>query len=147
MKCERCGKNEGEYLCSVCNRVVCESCKVKDSGKIYCLDHVSKKELVQKETKPSEPMSLKIIKELIYTDIILLIGIVVIFAISNFFIHGLLIQIAQQASEAFPQLSFVFALLIYFESTSMYAIITLVIILIILAVTMRNIKKRRDKNI
>jgi len=143
MECKRCGKNEGEYLCSVCNRVVCSDCKVIEGGKVYCLDHVPKKELVQQETKPK---SFKTLKKLIYTDIILLIGVIIIFIISNFYISNLLASIGRTVSEAIPQLSSVFVILSYFGSMTLYLIITLFIILILLIIALM-VKKRRYKNI
>ena len=140
MKCQRCKKNEGEYLCSVCNRVVCEDCKVVDNKKIYCLGH-SPIQIPKKE-----PIILKIFKELIYSVLILLIGIIIIFVISNYFIAGLLSSIAEQVSDVFPALDFIFVLLTYFETAGLYAIITLLIILIILIIAYK-IKKSRYKNI
>lgn len=143
MKCQRCEKNEGEYLCSVCNRVVCSDCKVIDAGKVYCSDHAPKKELTQQKTKPK---SFKTLKRLIYTDLILLIGVIIIFIISNFYISNLLSSLGRTVSEALPQLSPLFALLGYFGSTSLHLIITLLIILILLIIVLI-VKKRRYKNI
>ncbi len=140
MKCQRCGKKEGEYLCSVCNRVVCEDCRVVENKKIYCLDHSPIK------IPKKEPIILKILKELIYTVLMLLIGIIIIFAISNYFIADLLTSIAEQASDIFPELGFIFVLLTYFETAGLYAIITLLIILIILIIVFK-VKKSRYKNI
>jgi len=145
MKCERCGKKEGEYLCSVCNRIICSDCKLIDKGKVYCLDHAPK-EVTQAAQKETKPKSFRILKELILTVLILLIGIVIIYYISNFYIAGLLSSVAEQASEIFPELEFVFVLLTYFESAGLYAIITLLIILIALIIVLR-LKKRRYKNI
>ena len=142
MKCERCGKNEGEYLCSACNRVVCIDCKVIDEGKVYCLDHAPKK-IVQKETKPK---SFKTLKELIYADLILLIGVIIIFFISNSLISNFLASIEETVFEYLPMISPLFLLLGFFGSTSMYLIITLLIILILLIIVFI-IKKRRYKNI
>lgn len=142
MQCQRCGKGEGEYLCSVCNRVVCENCKFIDSGKVYCLDHTPRKGLVQE----SKPKSHKALKELIAADIILLIGISIIFFISNTLISNLIIGNLELISQNFPQLSFVFTLLAYFTSSGLYTIIFLIIILIAL-ILVWIFKKRKDKNI
>ena len=129
-------------MCSVCNRVVCPDCKVIDNRKVYCLDHAPKRtvpdQVVRQETKPQDH---KYLKELIYTDLILLIGIVIIYVISNFVISGLLTSISEQVSEIFPELEFVFVLLTYFESMGLYAIITLLIILIVLIIILK--MKRR----
>jgi len=143
MQCQRCGKNEGEYFCSVCKRVVCEGCKLIDNGKVYCLDHSPRKDLVQQQVKPK---SHKILKELIAADIILLIGVFIIFFIANTFISSLITQNLEIINQNFPQLSFVFTILAYFNSSGLYTIIFLVIILIILIATLL-IKKRKDKNI
>ncbi len=142
MQCQRCGKSEGDYLCSVCNRVVCENCKFIDNGKVYCLDHTSRKGLVQEP----KPKSHKTLKELIAADIILLIGISIIFFISNTLISNLIVGNLELISQNFPQLSFVFTLLAYFTSSGLYTIIFLIIILIVL-ITVLIFKKRKDKNI
>jgi len=153
MKCQRCGKKEGEYLCSVCNRVVCSDCKVMDKGKVYCADHVPKTVAPPQAPAPTqapqpkiEPAILKILKELIYSFLILLIGIIIIFAISNYFIADLLSSISETASEVFPELDFVFVLLTYFESGGLYAIIFLFIIVVLLIIIYK-LKKRSYKNI
>jgi hypothetical protein len=146
MQCQRCSKNEGEYLCSVCNRVVCQDCKVIDNGKVYCLDHVPKKELAPTETKGETKHSHKTLKELIVSDLILLVGVFIIFFISNNLIFNLVIGNFDVIKQNFPQLSFVFTLMAYFTSSSVYTIITLVIILIALIATLLY-KKRKDKNI
>ena len=143
MQCQRCGKNEGEYFCSVCKRVVCENCKVIDNGKVYCSDHAPRKELVQEQPKPK---SYKVLKDLIAADIILLIGVSVIFFISDTLISNLIVGNMDIIKQNFPQLSFVFTLLAYFTSSGVYAIITLVIILIALIAVLMY-KKRKDKNI
>ncbi len=153
MPCERCGKKEGEYLCSVCKRVVCEDCKIIDHGKVYCLDHALKaavpaqnipEQPIQQPKK--EPSSLKTLKDLIFTVLFLLIGIVIILVISNFVIADLLNSIASSISEDLPQIEPVFTILTSFERGGLYAIITLLIILIVLLIAFR-IKKRRYKNI
>ena len=146
MQCQRCNKNEGEYLCSVCNRVVCQDCKVIDSGKVYCLDHVPKKELAPTETKEETKHSHKTLKELIVSDLILLVGVFIIFFISNNLIFNLVIGNFDVIKQNFPQLSFVFTLMAYFTSFGVYTIITLVIILIALIAALLY-KKRKDKNI
>ncbi len=152
MKCQRCGKKEGEYFCSVCNRVVCSDCKFIDKGKIYCSDHAPKTVAAPQSTTPTvpqqkkQPVILRILKELIYTVFLLLIGIIIIFAISNYFIADLLTSIAGTVSDVFPELEFVFVLLTYFESGGLYAIIFLFIILILLIIAYK-LKKRGYKNI
>jgi hypothetical protein len=145
MVCQRCAKNEGEYLCCVCNRVVCSSCKTVNNGKIYCLDHDPLKQFQNQAPAQPKPQH-KTLKDIIYADIILLIGVAVIFFFSNSVISGLLESNNNVITQNFPQLSFVFVLLEYFTSFGMYAIITLVIILIasIAALVMEN---RKDKNI
>jgi len=144
MKCQRCGKDEGEYLCSVCNRVVCSNCKMIDQGKIYCLDDASKTNYQNiQEKKPKEH---KAIKELIYADVILLIGVSFLFYISYSMISGLIIENYDTIKNNFPQLSFIFVLLEYFSTSGLYAILGLSTLLIVL-IAILIIKKRRDKNI
>jgi len=79
MKCERCGKNLGEFLCSVCNRVVCSDCKTVIDGKIFCLDHSN-----IKVGKPKKEF--KTLKTAIKTLAITLAGMILIFYITNFYI-------------------------------------------------------------
>lgn len=153
MECQRCGKNEGEYLCSVCNRIVCSDCKVVDNGKIYCLDHAPRKaqgfekEPIQGETVPQEsPKSLKILKELIYADLILLIGVATIYFISNFLISNLLVSISDVITTYFSQLGLLFALITFFVSGGFYVILFLTVVLIALIIIYKR-KKHRYKNI
>ncbi|OGI12090.1 hypothetical protein A3K64_02005 [Candidatus Micrarchaeota archaeon RBG_16_36_9] len=142
MQCQRCNKDEGEYLCSVCNRVVCENCKLIDNGKVYCLDHSPRKDIAQ-EPKPKKN---KLLKELIAADFILLIGVSVIFFISNTLISNMVMFNFDLIKQNFPQLTFVFTLLAYFTSIGVYSIIFLIIILITLVATLIY-KKHKDKNI
>jgi len=143
MQCQRCGKGEGQYFCSVCKRVVCEDCKFIDNGKVYCLDHTPRKDLVPKQEKPKR---YKILKDLIAADIILLIGISFIFFIANNIISSMITQNFEVIEQNFPQLTFVFTLLAYFTSSGLYTIISLIIILIAL-IAILLIKRHRDKNI
>jgi hypothetical protein len=148
MKCQRCNQNEGEFLCSACNRVVCSNCKVIDGGKVYCIDHAPRAGLLLNEStkQRTEPKIIKTLKELIYADAILLIGIIIIFVIANFFIRDMLSSLAKQIGSMLPQISFVFSLLTFFELYGLYSIILLFIILIALIIIF--IKKRRKyKNI
>jgi len=148
MKCQRCNQNEGEFLCSTCNRVVCSNCKVIDGGKVYCVDHAPRAGLVANENtkQKTEPKIIKTLKELIYADAILLIGIIIIFVVANFFIRGMLSSLAEQVTDILPQISFVFSLLTFFELYGLYSIIGLLIILIAFIIIF--IKKRRKyKNI
>lgn len=146
MQCQRCGKSEGEYFCSVCKRVVCEDCKFIDNGKVYCLDHSPRKDIPQQQAQVKAKPSHKILKELIAADVILLIGVFIIFFISNTLISNLIVGNWDIINQNFPQLSFVFTLLAYFTSSGVYTIIILVIILIAL-IAYYVIKKHKDKNI
>lgn len=148
MKCQRCSQNEGEFLCSTCNRIVCSNCKVIDGGKVYCADHAPRAGLVVSDStkQRTEPKIIKTLKELIYADAILLTGILVIFLIANFFIRDMISSLAEQVGSILPQISFVFSLLTFFELYGLYSIILLFIILIALIIVF--IKKRRKyKNI
>jgi hypothetical protein len=148
MKCQRCNQNEGEYLCSVCNRVVCSNCKVIDGGKVYCSDHSPRAGLVANENakQKTEPKIIKTLKELVYADVILLIGIIIIFVVANFFIRDMLSSFAEQVIDILPQISFVFSLLTFFELYGLYSIILLFIILIALIIVLKK-KQRQYKNI
>ena len=145
MNCQRCGKKEGEYFCSVCNRVICSNCEVASGGKIYCLDDAPKKtpSNVPQQVKPKES---RILKDLIFTDIALLIGITIIFFISNSVISNMIASNFDTFIQNFPQLAFVFTFIQYFISASLFAIFGLIIILIILIAVFIK-KKRRNKNI
>ena len=141
-------------MCSVCNRIVCPDCKVMDKGKIYCLEHAPKvvsttsqiqfPQQIPQETK--EKPSFKSLKNLIAADFILLVGIAIIYIISNMIISGLLASNIDIISQNFPQFEFVFVLLTYFESGGLYAILILLALLIIMIIVLV-IKKRRYKNI
>ena len=148
MKCQRCNQNEGEYLCSACNRVVCSNCKIIDGGKIYCADHAPRtlQAISYSAKQTTEPKIIRTLKELIYADAILLTGFIIIFVVANFFIRGMLSSLAEQIGSILPQISFVFSLLTFFEFYGLYSIIGLFIILIALIAVF--IKKRRKyKNI
>jgi hypothetical protein len=132
MKCQRCGINEDGYLCSVCNRVVCSDCKVVNNGKVFCLDHT------QGVTQVKPKDSLKGLKKSIYGIVIILIGVILIFFITNFYISKI-----QIPTDVLPQLSFIMVLLSYFESFGLYSIIGLTLILIILIIVF--IIKRRKQ--
>ena len=79
MRCERCGKNLGEFLCSACKRVVCSDCKTLVDSKIFCLDHSNIK--VEKPKK-----DFKILKTAIKSTAITLGGMILIFFITNNYI-------------------------------------------------------------
>ncbi len=144
MKCERCSRNEGEYLCSECKRVVCSDCKVINQGKVYCLDHSPVRP--SQQNVQAKPPEFKSLKEVIYADLALLIGLSVIFFISNSLISGMIVSNLEIITQNFPQLASVFTLLAYFNSFGIYAIITLVIILIV-SIAVLIMKKRKYKNI
>jgi len=156
MQCQRCGKKDGEYFCSTCNRVICSDCKAMEGGRIYCLDDAAGMIPSQNVQQPApnikeatqnvqqqevKPKSFKTLKDLIYADVILLIGVVIIYYISYSIISGLIISNFQTIMQNLPQLSFVFVLLEYFTSFGLYAIIGLAAILIILIIVY--IMKRR----
>jgi hypothetical protein len=145
MKCQRCSKNEGEFLCSVCNRVVCSSCKTENNGKIYCSDHDPLKKF-QDQVVLQPKSQYKTLKDVIYADAILLIGFSVIFYFSNTVISSLITSNLDVITGNFPQLGFVFTLLEYFTSFGLYGIIILLIILIV-SIAILVMKKRKDKNI
>ena len=145
MNCQRCSKNEGEYLCSVCGRIVCSDCKTINEGKVYCSDHSPIRQ-TQEQTSQQQKPQYKTLKDIIYADAIMLIGVSVIFYFSNSVITGLLTSNLNVIMKNFPQLSFVFTLLQYFTSFGLYSIIILIIILVA-SIAVLVMKKRKDKNI
>jgi hypothetical protein len=145
MNCQRCAKNQGEYLCSVCNRIVCSNCKTINNGKVYCSDHDPIRRN-QGMAVPQEKPKHDTLKDIIYADIIMLIGVSAIFYFSNTVISGLMTSNFSVMMKNFPQLTFVFTLLQYFTSFGIYTIILLIIILIS-SLAAFAIKKRKDKNI
>ncbi len=128
MKCERCGKNLGEYLCSVCNRVVCKECKVIKNGKVLCLDCA----------KPQKEENLKGIKKAIYSVLIILIGIAIIYYITNSYLSKI------QLPKEVLGISFLMDFLKYFELLGLISIFCLSIILIILVIIFL-IKRKKKK--
>jgi ABC-type multidrug transport system fused ATPase/permease subunit len=128
MQCQRCGKKLGEYLCSECNRVVCSDCKVIKDGKILCLDCAK-----------VEDKSLKSIKKAIYTVLIFLCGVFIIYFIANSYISK--IEMPGEALEIPVLMDF----LKYFELLGLYSMIGLSIILVILIIIFF-IKRRRKKS-
>jgi hypothetical protein len=125
--------------------VVCSECKTVNNGKVYCLDHDPLKQFQNQAPAQPKPQY-KTLKDIIYADIILLIGISAIFYFANAVISGMIMSNLDVLMDNYPQLSFVFTLLQYFTSFGLYAIIALVIILIA-SIAALIIKKRRAKNI
>lgn len=76
MQCQICGKEPGEYECSVCGKIVCENHHKTINGKVYCTEHVPK--------KPVSPG----LKSAIYTVFILLVGVLIVSYILNNTIKG-----------------------------------------------------------
>lgn len=128
MKCERCNKNLGEYKCSVCNKIVCSDCKTILNGKIVCLDHS------QETVKPPKKIGLKALKMGIMGVFIILVGVVLIFFITNYYI----IQI-----ELPPDIPLIMDILSLFESFGLHLIVALTIILILLIVAFVILRRRR----
>jgi hypothetical protein len=150
MQCQRCLKKNGEYLCSVCERIVCEDCKVINTGKVYCLDHSPVKGVptaeTEKEQAPIAKPQFKTVKDIIYADVILLLGVIGIFYVSTNFINGMIMTNLNVITGNIPQLKPVFTLLTYFNSFALYLVIILALILITSVVYLL-IKKRQYKNI
>ena len=130
MKCETCGKKLGEYVCSVCEKVVCSDCKTIKNGKVFCLEHSSI------EKKPLKPVrtGLNTLKTAIISVFISLVGVVLIYFIANYYIIQL---------EITPDIPIVMDLLTMFESFGMYIIGTLVVILIALIIAFAGWRRRR----
>jgi hypothetical protein len=146
MNCQRCSKNQAGYLCSVCNRTVCFDCKIIDNGKVYCLDHDPTRHAGNQEAPQKPKPQYKTLMDIIYADVIMLIGVSFIFYFSNTVISGMINSNFNVIMKNFPQLGFVFTLLQYFTSFGLYTIIILIIILIA-SITVLVMKKRKDKNI
>ena len=143
-------------MCSVCGNVFCEDCKVAKDGKIYCLEHAPKEpaaetkpaetktevQPVQAQEQPKPKSSHGTIKTIIYADLTLLIGISLIFFISTTVISGMVSNNFDIIMNNFPQLTFIFTLMQYFNSFGLYAIMTLLIILIVAVAYL--VKKRNQ---
>ncbi|MBL7160183.1 MAG: hypothetical protein ISS95_01335 [Candidatus Aenigmarchaeota archaeon] len=99
MICQRCGKKEAEWRCSVCDNVVCEDCAKSVKGKIYCLDHAPIGEGKEKQTikKPEKARDLKMV---FYTLLALSIGLVFIAYIGEKFVSSQNLPEAEAAFEA-----------------------------------------------
>lgn len=146
MQCQRCSRKEGEYLCSVCERIVCADCKVISTGRVFCLDHsplkASGKEAAQEKPRPN----FKTAKDIAYASFILLLGVVGIFFVTTKFIVGMIETNIDAITGNMPQLGFLFDLMTYFNNFALYLIILLIIILISCIVYIA-VKKRQYKNI
>jgi len=128
VKCENCGKNLGEYKCSVCGKVVCSDCKTTSNGKILCLEH-------SKETlKPPKKTGLKLLRKGIMAVFIILVGVVLIFFITNYYIIKL---------ELPPDIPVIMDVLSLFESFGLHLIIALTAILALLIVVFVILRRRR----
>ncbi len=75
MDCQICKKKLGEYQCSVCKKLVCEDHHKTIDGKVYCTEHL-----------PKEPGRKQGIKKAIITVFILLVGVVSISYILEYYI-------------------------------------------------------------
>ena len=52
MQCQRCGKELGEYQCSVCKKIIGRNCTVNTENTIFCLEHAPQTRPVQTTGKP-----------------------------------------------------------------------------------------------
>jgi len=130
MKCERCNKNLGEYKCSVCGKIICSDCKTIVNEKISCLDH-------PKETVKPKKTGLNILKKGIIAVFIVLIGVVLIFFITNYYIIKL------ELPPEISQLPAIMDILSLFESFGLHLIIAITVILILLIVAFVILRRRR----
>lgn len=131
MKCERCDKNLGEYKCSVCGKIVCSDCKAIVNGKIICLDHP------EEGVKPPKKTGQKILKRGIMAVFIILIGVVLIFFITNYYIIKL------ELPPEISQIDAIMSILNLFESFGLRLIIAITVILILLIVAFVILRRRR----
>jgi len=130
MKCENCGKNLGEYKCSICGKVICSDCKTIANGKILCLEH-------SKETvKPPKKTGLKIIKKSIIAVFIILVGVVSIFFITNYYIIRL------ELPPEISQMPAIMSILNLFESFGLHLIIAITMILVLLIASFVIMRRR-----
>lgn len=131
MKCEKCGKNLGEYKCSICNKIICSDCKTIVNKKIVCIDH-------PKETaKPPKKTSLKILKKGIMAVFIILVGVVLIFFIANYYIIKL------ELPPEISQVPAIMDILNLFESFGLHLIVAITMVLVLLIVTFVILRRRR----
>ena len=130
MKCERCNKNLGEYKCSVCGKIICSDCKTIVNEKISCLDH-------SKETVKPKKTSLNILKKGIVAVFIVLIGVVLIFFITNYYIIKL------ELPPEISQLPAIMDILSLFESFGLHLIMAITGILVLLIVVFVIMRRRR----
>lgn len=89
MICQRCGREEGEWRCSACGRIVCTDCTKTEKGKVYCLDHAPSSISKEKKEYPVGEEKGKPVKMLFYTVLILTIGLYAIVHIMERFMEGM----------------------------------------------------------
>ena len=124
MQCQICNKKLGEYQCSVCNKLFCEEHHKTIDGKVYCTEHLPRKQ------KSSKGRGLKIA---IFTILILLIGILFIS------------YIVEQTLGTFELFTDVIPIIEGFASLRTLISSTLVFILVILIIAYIITKKSKNK--
>ena len=87
MICQRCGREEAEWRCSVCEKIVCTDCAKTEKNKVYCLDDIPTVSRDKKEPlKPEKTEKGKSLKMMFYTLLVLTIGMGGIYYITEKFI-------------------------------------------------------------
>lgn len=110
MDCAICGKQPGEWQCSVCGRLVCRAHARTVNGKVYCTEHA-----------PQKP-ALKQLRTAIWTVAILLIG------------AGAITYIGEQFITAVPAVPFIQETLNMMKTTGMLVVTGLGAILAVLVI-------------
>lgn len=135
MQCQLCGKNLGEYQCSVCKNVVCANCVRFSEKKILCLKCFNiKQSLVVEEKKPVTPIedvTTRSIKSAILALIFLLLGMLILISISGNYISQLNIPLISEA------------IISAFKATQKTLIIGVVFVLIILIAAYYSISRKK----
>lgn len=95
MLCPICHKNEGEWQCKVCRRIVCTNDARPSSSGVYCVEHVPSavKQSSDQKFPREESGSAKALKGAFFTMLVLTIGLGVIIYIGQIFVE----QFASQA--------------------------------------------------
>jgi hypothetical protein len=85
--CERCGKEEGEWQCQVCRRLIGENCARPTAQGVFCVDHVPVEGVKPKAKTSMVSAGSGIMKSLFITMLFLTLGLGLIVMIGDFFIN------------------------------------------------------------
>lgn len=89
--CQMCGLKEGEWQCSVCQRIVCTDHAVPTSDGVFCTDHSPQKEVQTQtqEKKREQSSGARNLRSLFITLLALTVGLGLIVMIGQSFVDAM----------------------------------------------------------